>query len=50
MELNNSYYISRMTALRSIDYEIDYVEPFGDLKVIDKQFPFILSSHCLVRG
>ncbi len=45
LEINDSHYIKE---IGGINYEIDYVDPHGNLDIIDKQFKHIFSSHSLV--
>jgi hypothetical protein len=47
-ELDHWFYNQQLAQL-SDDFEIDYVDPNGNLDIIDRKFLTIFSSHCLVR-
>jgi hypothetical protein len=46
-DLNNKYYTEQMNQLMD-GFNIHYVEPNGDLSIIDRKFRIIFSSHCVV--
>lgn len=48
IDLKEAYYLDMLTKLRD-DFEIDYVEPHGNLEIIDRKFYTVYSANNLVR-